>query len=125
MSQRARGPQCSPRGQLPEHRQHREGWGRNLAAGKGDWKILSTPVPLSLWVSMWLGYSVCDSEISSSISSVVMLRWLSLENSDFLQGWWSVSWGIDVQLLWDDQFWSLYGEWTIAAHLGLRGSASF
>ena len=82
-------------------------------------------MPLSLWVGMWLGYSVCDSEISSSISSVVMLRWLSLENSDFLRGWWSVSWGIDVQLLWDDQFWSLYGEWTIAAHLGLRGSASF
>ena len=65
------GHNAVPRGQLPEHRQHREGWGSNLAAGEGDWKILSTPVLLSLWVGMWLGYSVCDSEISSFISSVV------------------------------------------------------
>lgn len=60
-----------PRGQLPEHRQHREGWGRNVAAGEGDWKILSTAVHLSLQVGVWLGYSECDREISSSISSIV------------------------------------------------------
>ena len=39
--------------------------------GVGDWKILSTAVHLGLQVSMWLGYSECDSEISSSISSIV------------------------------------------------------